>query len=158
MSQIGQGPLDTPVTPGGGLLSHAHDQLLHLLGDTRSPKRSSLLAAVKLLRDQSLVPAHERIGGREGRHRFEAFAPERVGERRKAAALAVRQAQPSAPVVGFENAVFLLEIRNDVLLVTLEPAGDHRDEDVQDHGVPRVENRVVGAYCSILSTQEISIG
>jgi hypothetical protein len=44
------------------------------------------------------------------------------------------------------------------LLVTLEPAGDHRDEDVKDHGVPRVENRVVHEYCSILSTQEISIG
>jgi hypothetical protein len=60
-------------------------------------------------------------------------------------------------VVGFENAVFLLEISNDVLLVTLEPAGDHRDEDMQDHGVPRVENRVMRDYCSILSTQEISI-
>ena len=81
-----------------------------------------------------------------------------MGERRKAAAFGVRQAQPAATEVGLENAVFLLEIRDDVLLVTLEPTGDHRDEDVQDHGVPRVENRVVREYCSILSTQEISIG
>src|SRR5439155_18271868 len=86
------------------------------------------------------------------------FASERVGERRKAAALGGRQAQSSAPVVGFENAGFLLEIRHDVWLVTREPAGDHRDEDGQDHGVPRVENRGGRASCSRLSTQEISRG
>jgi hypothetical protein len=150
--------LATAIPPRGILFCHAYDQLLDLLGDTRSPKLLSLGAPVELLRDQSLVPAQEGVRGGKGRDLFETCATERVGERRKAAALAVRQAPPSAPVVGFENAVFLLEISNDVLLVTLEPAGDHRDEDVKDHGVPRVENRVVRAYCSILSTQEVSIG
>ncbi len=116
--QVRQGPLDTAIPPRGILFCHAYDKLLDLLGDTRSPKLLSLGAPVELLRDQSLVPAQEGVRGGKGRDLFETFAPERVGERRKAAALAVRQAQPSAPVVGFENAVFLLEIRNDVLLVT----------------------------------------
>src|SRR6266699_961027 len=128
-------PLEAPVTPGGVLLSHAHDQLLHLLGDTRSPKRSSLLAAVKLLRDQSLVPAHERIGSREGRHRFEALAPERVGECREAAALGIGEAEPTAAELGFENAIFLAQIRDHLLLVTLNPTGNHGNEHMQNHSV-----------------------
>ena len=61
-------------------------------------------------------------------------APERVGERREAAAFGVGQAQPAATELGFEDAVFLLEIRDHLLLVTLEPAGDHGDQDVEDHG------------------------
>jgi hypothetical protein len=30
-----------------------------------------------------------------------------------------------------------LEVGDDVLLVPLDPAGNHGDEDVQDHRVPR---------------------
>jgi hypothetical protein len=33
--------------------------------------------------------------------------------------------------------------------VTLDPAGDHDDEDLQDHGVPRVESRDVMICSSI---------
>jgi len=36
-----------------------------------------------------------------------------------------------------------------VLLVTLEPAGDHRDEDFQDHEVPRIEGRDIMVRHSI---------
>ena len=45
-----------------------------------------------------------------------------------------------------------MEIGDDVLLVTLDPAGDHSDEDVQDHGVPQVESRDVNVRSSILPT------
>ena len=116
------------------------------------PKLSSLRAPVKLLGDQSLVPAQEGIGRREGRHLFEALATERVGERREAAAFGVGQAQPAATELGFEDAIFLKEIGDDLLLVPLEPAGNHGDEDVQDHGVPRVESRDVIVRSSILPT------
>src|SRR5882724_5218333 len=57
MPQICQGTLEAAIAPRGILLGHTHHQLLHLLRDTRSAKLSSLLAAIKLLRDQSLVPA-----------------------------------------------------------------------------------------------------
>jgi len=36
--------------------------------------------------------------------------------------------------------------------VPLDPAGDHSDEDMQDHGVPRVESRDVMVGSSILPT------
>ena len=35
-----------------------------------------------------------------------------------------------------ECAIFLEEVGDHLLLVLLEPAGDHRDEDVEDHGLP----------------------
>jgi hypothetical protein len=56
MPQVRQGPLDAAVAPGRILFRHADHELLDLLGDPRSAKRSSLLTPVKLLGDQSLVP------------------------------------------------------------------------------------------------------
>jgi hypothetical protein len=35
--------------------------------------------------------------------------------------------------LGFQDAVFLLQVGDDPLLVTLDPAGDHGNEDVEDH-------------------------
>ena len=93
----------------------------------------SLRAAVKLLRDQSLVPAQEGLWRHEGRHRFEALPPKRVGERREAPAFRVRQAQPAATEVGFQDAIFRKEIRDSLLLVPLQPAGNHGDQNVEDH-------------------------
>jgi hypothetical protein len=45
-----------------------------------------------------------------------------------------------------------LEVGDDVLLVPLEPTGDHGDKDMQDHGVPQVTSRDVMVYSSILSS------
>jgi hypothetical protein len=126
--------------------------MLHLLGDTRSATWSSLRAPVELLGDQLLVPAQERIGSHEGRHFLQARAPERVGERREAAAFGIGEAELAATELGFEDAVFLLKIGNDVLLVTLDPAGDQGDEDIQDHRVPWVESCDVMVRSSILPT------
>jgi len=48
------------------------------------------------------------------------LAAEWVGTRREATAFHVRQAQPAATELGFEDAVFRKEIRDDLLLVPLE--------------------------------------
>jgi hypothetical protein len=81
-----------------------------------------------------------------------------MGERGEATAFGVGAPQSVAVEVGFQEAIFLVEIGDDVLLVTLDPSGDHGNEDMQDHGVPRVENRDVMVGSSILTTQDISIG
>ena len=57
MPQIRQRPLETTVAPAGVFLSHAHDELLHLLGDTRSAQLSPLRAPVELPRDELPIPA-----------------------------------------------------------------------------------------------------
>ena len=83
---------------------------------------------------------------------MQALAAKWVGERRKAAAFDVGEPQLVAVEAGFQDTIFLLKIGDDVLLVTLDPAGDHSDEDVQDHGVPQVESRDVNVRSSILPT------
>jgi len=61
-----------------------------------------------------------------------------VGERRETAAFRVGQAQPAATEVSFEDAIFRKEIRDDLLLVPLEPSSDHGDQDWEDHSAPQV--------------------
>jgi hypothetical protein len=92
-----------------------------------------LLAPVKLLGDQSLIPAHEGIGRHESCHLVEELAAEWVGKRCEATAFHVRQAQPAATEPGSEDAIFLKEIRDDLLLVLLEPSSDQGDQDLENH-------------------------
>lgn len=75
-----------------------------------------------------------------------------MGERGAATALGGSEPQLSTTAVGFEHVMLFLKGGDDVLLVTLAPAGDHGDEDVQDHGVPRVESRDVMVPFSIRPT------
>ena len=67
---------------------------------------------------------------------FEALATERVGERGETAAFRVCESQPAPTELGFEDAIFFLKVRDDLLLVPLQPTGHHGNEYVQDHGVP----------------------
>ena len=58
-----------------------------------------------------------------------------MGECREVAAFGVRQAQPTATKLRFEDRIFFLQIGDDLLLATLEPASERGDEHMQDHGV-----------------------
>jgi hypothetical protein len=58
-----------------------------------------------------------------------------VRSRGEATALGVGKPQAAATKVGFEGTIFLNQGRDDLLLVTLEPAGDHGNEQRQDRGV-----------------------
>jgi hypothetical protein len=80
-----------------------------------------------------VVAAQE--GARRGDRRdlLEAFPPEQVGERRKAAAFGVGEAKPAATALDFEDAVFLKEIREDLLLVTLNLSSEHGQEQWKNH-------------------------
>jgi hypothetical protein len=54
-------------------------------------------------------------------------------ERREAPAFRVGETQSAATEVGFADAVFREEIGDDLLLVPLQPAGNHRDQKLEDH-------------------------
>jgi hypothetical protein len=82
-----------------------------------------------------VIPAQEGVWVGNRGDLFEACATERVGERGEAAAFGVGQAQLSAAELSFEDAVFLLQIGDDLLLVTLEPAGEHGEQELEDHGL-----------------------
>src|SRR5919199_5507575 len=115
MAQVRQRPLDPSIAPGWILFGHADDELFDLLSDPRAAKLMALRASIELLRDESLVPAQERV--RRGEHGdfLQARATERVSQCSKTVAFGVGQPQPSATKVGFEDAVFLLKIGDNLL-------------------------------------------
>ena len=117
------------------LLGHAHNQLLVLLGATRSATRLALRAAITLLGDQSLVPTQECIGRRNRGDLLQALAPKRVGKGRETAALGIRQAQPAAATLSFEDTIVFDQVGDDLVLVPLQLAGNQGEEHVKDHGV-----------------------
>jgi hypothetical protein len=82
-----------------------------------------------------VIPAQEGVWVGNRGDLFEACATERVGERGEAAAFRVGETQPAAAELGFEETVFRVEIRDDLLLVTLEPAGEHGEQELEDHGL-----------------------
>lgn len=90
-------------------------------------------AAVKLLGHETSVPAPQGVGSGKGGHLFERLPPERIGERRKAPACRVREPQPAAIEVGFEDTVFLVQRDANPLLVPLEPSSNHGHQDVANH-------------------------
>jgi len=59
----------------------------------------------------------------------------RASQRREAAAFRVGELQPPMAELGFEQAIFLTQICDHLLLVTLHPAGSHGDEHLQNHGL-----------------------
>ena len=74
---------------------------------------------LELVGDQSLVPTQERVRRSDCGDLFKTPATERMGQGGKAAAFGVGQVQPAAVEVGFEDAVFLLQIDDNPLLVPL---------------------------------------
>jgi hypothetical protein len=57
-----------------------------------------------------------------------------MGERREATAVRVGETPPAAVELGFEHAIFFDQLGDHLLLVTLEPAGQHGNQQGQDHG------------------------
>src|SRR5262245_59424891 len=64
---------------------------------------------------------------------FELLAAERIRHGRQSSAFGVSQAQAPVWEFGGENAIFFFEIRDDMLLMPIDPAGNHGDEGVENH-------------------------
>jgi hypothetical protein len=128
--------VEAAIAQGRIFFGHAHNQLLHFLGETGSAQLTTLLPPVKFPSDQSRIPAHEGIGRHEGCNFLEALAAEWVGKRRETTAFRVRQVQPAAPEPGFEDAGFLKQICDNLLLVPLEPSSNYGDQDLENHSRP----------------------
>jgi len=136
MPQVGQRALDPSIAPGRILFCHLDGEPLDVLCHWWPPQRCAARAPVELLRDEAVIPAQEGVRGGDRGDAFEALAPERVGQSGEAAALGIGESEPTATEVGFEDTVFLDQIGDHLLLVTLDPPGDHHDEHLQNHGLP----------------------
>src|SRR5205823_12289172 len=105
MPQICQRPLDATVAPAWVVLGHAHDELLHLIGDTRAAQLSPLRTPVELPRDELSIPAQEGVRRDQRGDLLQTLAAKWVGARRKTAAFCVGEPPSVATEVGFEDAV-----------------------------------------------------
>jgi hypothetical protein len=131
VAQVCQGALDTAIPPGGMLCGHADDELLAFIRDAGPTQFVACVAAVKLFCNQALIPSHKRIGDSEGGERFEACAAQGMGKGSETVSFSIGAAYGLVAQFRFEKAVFFLEGGDDLLLVAIEPAGDHSDEDVE---------------------------
>src|SRR5262245_59262887 len=134
MSQVGESALDAAVAPGRVVVGHWQDERFALIRDTGPSQLGALLPAVKLLGDELFVPAHQGIRSGERGQRFEAFAANRKREGRETTAFGIGEAGALTTKFGVERTVFFQKISDDLLLMAIDPAGDHGDEDVQNHG------------------------
>jgi hypothetical protein len=133
MSQMSQGALDAAITPRRVVVGHVQDERFDLIRDTRTPSLPTPLAAVQLMSDELCVPAHQGFGRGESGQGCEACAANRKGEGRETTAFGIGEADASTTEFGMEGVVFFQEIGHDLLLVAMDPTGDHGDEDLQNH-------------------------
>lgn len=79
-------------------------------------------------------PAGYRTGlGRRIVH-LELLAAQGMGQGREAAAFGIAQTQAAARELGFQDMIFLFEVRDDLLLMPIDPAGDGHDQELEYHG------------------------
>jgi hypothetical protein len=78
MAHVRQGALDTPIAPSRILFSHLDYKPLDLLGHRWPTTLGAAHASVKLLRDQSFVPAPEGLGGGKRDDLFETLTAEGI--------------------------------------------------------------------------------
>src|SRR5262249_11991763 len=94
----------------------------------------TFLAAVKLLGNKLIVPAHEGIWSHQRGQGFETFSAHGKSESCETAAFGIGKSDAFTPKLGVKGAVLFQKIGDDLLLVAIEPSGDHGDEDLQNHG------------------------
>ena len=109
VAEVGQRTADPGVAPPGILDGHPHDQFGNRLRSHRST-RSSTGAAVVLLRDESSIPAQDRVGGDDTRHLGQDPSPELLPPDGETAPLRVGQAERTAAQLFAKDSILLTEI------------------------------------------------
>jgi hypothetical protein len=100
-------------------------------------QRIALLATVKLLGNELFVPAYQGIRRGQSSKGFEAFAAGWKSEGSQTTAFGIGAADALITKLSVKGATSFQEIGDDRLLVTIDPAGDHGDENLQYHGDSR---------------------
>jgi hypothetical protein len=120
VTEVLQGTLDAGVAPGLVLPRHPEHQLRDLSAFPR-PSRSSSLAAIVLLGHQLPIPAQDRLGRGDGRHRRQPLPPQFLAQRGQPSSLRVREADPLAAELLPEQAVLSLQEIDLLLQDATEP-------------------------------------
>ena len=119
---------DTRVAPRRVLLRHADDKR----GDVRLRARTagtSLLRAVVLVGDQKPVPAQDRVRCHDAGDVRETLPSEGLPFHGESPPLIVGEANASRAVCRAEDPVLLQQVLDDVLLLSIDPAGEQQEQE-----------------------------
>ena len=119
VAEVGQRTSDPGVAPSGILDGHPHDQLDDRLRGHRST-RSSTGAAVVLLRDESSIPAQDRVRGDDTSRMDQDPSPELLPPDGETASLSVGQAERTAAQLFAQDSILLTEIVDQILLAAVK--------------------------------------
>jgi len=105
VSQIGQRPRNSVITPVMVLLGHANDQLLNLSLDPRPAGAPTSLRAIKLVGDKLAVPSQDGVRPRHIGHLGEDLAAQAMTDLGQCGSLGVRELQPPLQL-GLQDPIF----------------------------------------------------
>jgi hypothetical protein len=125
--EIAQRALDPAVAPVRVVGRHADDERLDPAHDAAAAH--TWLGVRPLGRDQSSVPAHDRVRRDDRGHALEQAAPQDLASRLQAAALVIAQAQPSVAELLLEHAVLLDQVLDRALVLAEGPSGQGEELD-----------------------------
>lgn len=121
------------AAPGRILRRHPDDQ--HAQVGVQAHRTAATRPIRPLSCDQLAMPAQDRIRRHECRHLQEQAAAKSMSQQREASALAVVESEPPAREPNPQNAILFPQERDDVGLLTMEPATQGRDQQLErGHG------------------------
>ena len=127
VSQIGQRAVNAAVTPTAILFGHTQNEIRNF-GRRRWPSRSSEGAAVVLLGNQFPMPRQQGLGCDDCGYLGEDFPAQLLRLGSKSPPLIIRKAEPSTADLLPQNAIFLDQIVNDLVLSLVQPTRKGNDK------------------------------
>ena len=94
--------------------------------------------------DQSTVPAHDRVRGHDGRDPGEEAPSKRLSLGSESSSLFVGQAESLLAELFLEDTVLLNEVLDGLILMTVDPAGERREEELKAELVSHDADRTGG--------------
>ncbi len=126
VAKILERPLDTSLAPAGIVLCHLDDEILDLLHDAMA----SFAGFVRpFLRDQFAMPGQQCVGRDNGcvlTEQTTTYFPAFGGE---ATTLCISQTDLFCPALFLEDSVLFTEVVENLLLFSIQPASEGRDEE-----------------------------
>jgi len=123
VSQVVERSSDCGVAPARILAGHSEHQLPYFGRGSRTTGASAL-APVILSRDQLTVPSEKSIRGDQGLYFEEPLSANLLGLQRESSTLLISEAESLPARLLSQDAVFLLEIFDHVLLVAIDPTSE----------------------------------
>ncbi len=129
VAEIAESAFDSGVPPSRVLSSHAKHQVANVLHHAWSSRAPPSRAEVPFPRDQLPVPGQDRVRGDDRRHLSQDPPTERLPLRGQPPTFVIAQTKSPSTELSLQDAVLVDEVVDDILLVTVDPAGNGDDEE-----------------------------